>query len=155
MRPVDRPGSTARRPTATTVGHPSAGSDRRPWLVSTPLPRCAWHGATANPRTSRGTITRELNRLAPRVGTTPTQGRSTPALFRPCPRSPPHPTSSLPEIAEIRAAKTPPASAANWYPDPCARHEFRCFDGKAWTQQVSDAGRASVNSAHLLRKPEL
>jgi hypothetical protein len=35
--------------------------------------------------------------------------------------------------------------AANWYPDPCGRHEFRYWDGAAWTQHVSDSGQPSVD----------
>ena len=33
-------------------------------------------------------------------------------------------------------ATTPPA----WYPDPGRAHEWRYFDGNAWTDAVSDAG---------------
>ncbi|NNC80602.1 MAG: DUF2510 domain-containing protein [Acidimicrobiales bacterium] len=34
----------------------------------------------------------------------------------------------------------------NWYPDPMGRHEYRYWDGSAWTEQVSSHGRASVDS---------
>jgi hypothetical protein len=36
-------------------------------------------------------------------------------------------------------------SAADWYPDPCGRHEHRYWDGKAWTDHVADGGRAAVD----------
>lgn len=29
---------------------------------------------------------------------------------------------------------------ANWYPDPTQRHEYRYYDGNAWTDHVSDHG---------------
>lgn len=35
---------------------------------------------------------------------------------------------------------------AGWYPDPSTRHEFRYWDGVAWTEHVADAGRASVEA---------
>jgi hypothetical protein len=35
--------------------------------------------------------------------------------------------------------------AANWYPDPCGRHEFRYWDGAVWTQHVSDSGQTSAD----------
>lgn len=35
---------------------------------------------------------------------------------------------------------------AGWYPDPSTRHEFRYWDGVAWTEHVADAGRASVDA---------
>lgn len=34
---------------------------------------------------------------------------------------------------------------ANWYPDPMGRHEYRWFDGSAWTDQVSSHGKQSVD----------
>ena len=33
------------------------------------------------------------------------------------------------------------APAANWYPDPGGKHEFRYWDGASWTDDVSDHGR--------------
>ncbi len=33
--------------------------------------------------------------------------------------------------------------AAAWYADPCHRHEYRYWDGEAWTDQVSDHGQTS------------
>ena len=35
--------------------------------------------------------------------------------------------------------------AANWYPDPDGRHEFRYWDGATWTVDVSDGGQPSVD----------
>ena len=37
------------------------------------------------------------------------------------------------------------APAANWYPDPCARHESRYWDGRAWTHHVANRGQVSVD----------
>ena len=34
---------------------------------------------------------------------------------------------------------------ANWYPDPYHRHEYRFWDGHAWTSNVSDAGQARID----------
>ncbi len=39
-------------------------------------------------------------------------------------------------------AQTP---APNWYPDPGGRHEHRYWDGAAWTDNVADHGRQSVD----------
>lgn len=36
----------------------------------------------------------------------------------------------------------------NWYPDPMGRHEYRYYDGTAWTDQVSSHGRTSVDPVH-------
>jgi len=33
-----------------------------------------------------------------------------------------------------------PLPPANWYPDPAGRHEFRYFDGRVWTEHISNAG---------------
>lgn len=35
--------------------------------------------------------------------------------------------------------------APNWYPDPMGRHEYRWFDGSAWTDQVSSQGKQSTD----------
>ncbi len=37
------------------------------------------------------------------------------------------------------------AAAADWYADPCGRHELRYWDGAAWTENVADAGQAGVD----------
>ncbi len=34
---------------------------------------------------------------------------------------------------------------ANWYPDPMGRHEYRYWDGIAWTDNVASHGRESVD----------
>lgn len=36
-------------------------------------------------------------------------------------------------------------AAADWYPDPCGRHELRYFDDEAWTQNVADGGQTAVD----------
>ncbi len=36
----------------------------------------------------------------------------------------------------------------NWYPDPMGRHEYRWYDGSAWTDQVSSHGRQAVDPLH-------
>lgn len=41
-------------------------------------------------------------------------------------------------------SSSPPAPA-NWYPDPTARHEYRYYDGRAWTAHVSDDGITAVD----------
>ncbi len=33
----------------------------------------------------------------------------------------------------------------NWYPDPMGKHEYRWYDGNAWTDQVSSHGKQSVD----------
>ena len=40
----------------------------------------------------------------------------------------------------------PPPNPANWYPDPMGRHEYRWFDGAAWTEKVASHGKESVDS---------
>lgn len=37
------------------------------------------------------------------------------------------------------------APVADWYPDPCGRHEVRYWDGSVWTDNVADAGQAAVD----------
>ncbi len=42
----------------------------------------------------------------------------------------------------------PPTTAPNperWLPDPLARHELRFWDGRRWTQHVSDAGVTGID----------
>lgn len=41
-----------------------------------------------------------------------------------------------------------PESPPNWYPDPMGRHEYRWFDGRQWTQQISDRGIQGVDPVH-------
>lgn len=37
------------------------------------------------------------------------------------------------------------AHPPNWYPDPYGRHEYRYWDGSAWTEHVSSHGRSTVD----------
>jgi uncharacterized protein DUF2510/fibronectin type III domain protein len=45
---------------------------------------------------------------------------------------------------------TPPMVPAGWYTDPAVRHEYRYWDGTAWTAQVSDRG---IMAADPLESP--
>lgn len=40
-------------------------------------------------------------------------------------------------------APAAPGPPAGWHPDPAGRHEYRYWDGVAWSDQVSDAGAVS------------
>ena len=40
----------------------------------------------------------------------------------------------------VPVAPAAPGPPAGWHPDPVGRHEYRYWDGVAWTDQVSDAG---------------
>jgi len=46
------------------------------------------------------------------------------------------------------AAVSPSEEAAPpaWHPDPSGRHELRYWDGRTWSEHVSDAGVAGVDS---------
>lgn len=35
---------------------------------------------------------------------------------------------------------------ANWYPDPMQRHQYRYWDGRNWTDHVSDHGQQSLDA---------
>jgi uncharacterized protein YxjI len=39
------------------------------------------------------------------------------------------------------------SQAADWYPDPLGRHEYRYYDGTQWTEHVASHGRQSVDTA--------
>lgn len=41
----------------------------------------------------------------------------------------------------------PLARPAAWHPDPSGRHQFRYFDGTAWTQHVSNQGAVTSDPA--------
>lgn len=43
----------------------------------------------------------------------------------------------------------------DWYRDPLGRHDLRYWDGRAWTEQVSDGGRPGTDAAELDRAGEL
>ena len=65
-------------------------------------------------------------------------------------RAYPLPTAAAAATAQTGYAATPaPAAAATapaaWYPDPVARHEYRYWDGAAWTDHVADAGEQSTD----------
>jgi HEAT repeat protein len=53
-------------------------------------------------------------------------------------------SGSIATSAPASAAVAPPA----WYPDPVGRHEYRYWDGAAWTAHVADAGQQSVDPLH-------
>ena len=60
------------------------------------------------------------------------QGGGAPAVATAGTVAPPPPAAVAPP--------PPTAPAADWYPDPSARHEVRYWDGTTWTPHVSDAG---------------
>jgi hypothetical protein len=35
---------------------------------------------------------------------------------------------------------------ADWYPDPDGRHEFRYWNGSAWTEHVADQGQLATDA---------
>ena len=37
------------------------------------------------------------------------------------------------------------AAAPDWYEDPLGRHQYRYWDGAAWTQNVADSGQTSID----------
>ena len=45
-----------------------------------------------------------------------------------------------------RSGHAPVAGAPGWHPDPTGRHEFRFWDGKAWTDRISDRGNEGMDS---------
>jgi Protein of unknown function (DUF2510) len=45
------------------------------------------------------------------------------------------------------------ASAPGWQPDPSGRHEYRYWDGSAWTDDVSDAGATSLDPLPTVPPP--
>ncbi len=44
------------------------------------------------------------------------------------------------------------SQAADWYPDPMGRHEYRYWDGARWTQDVSSHGRQSTDALEAAPK---
>ena len=53
-----------------------------------------------------------------------------------------------PPVAPPPPQPAAPASAPpEWYPDPSGRHQYRYWDGSAWTPQVSDEGVQSTDGA--------
>ena len=67
----------------------------------------------------------------------------------PIPTAPPAPLPRVQPVATWSpdAPAVPSGSPAQWSPDPFGRHELRYFDGKAWTDDVSDAGTQSRDPA--------
>ena len=45
-----------------------------------------------------------------------------------------------------RSGTAPVAGAPGWHPDPTGRHEFRYWDGRAWSDRVSDRGHEATDS---------
>lgn len=48
-------------------------------------------------------------------------------------------------VQSLQAAGVQLASPAAWHPDPAGRHESRWWDGRTWTDNVSDAGVAGTD----------
>jgi hypothetical protein len=59
----------------------------------------------------------------------------------------PHIARTKNAASSVEVPPPPPhASApAAWLSDPRGRHEFRYWDGEAWTDNVSDAGHTSTD----------
>jgi hypothetical protein len=57
-----------------------------------------------------------------------------------------------PKVSSARAGSglAMQAMAARWLPDPYGRHELRFFDGRAWTDSVSDEGTTAIDSLDSL-----
>ena len=41
---------------------------------------------------------------------------------------------------------TPTMTPSGWYPDPSGRHEYRYWDGRGWSSQVSDSGDTATDT---------
>jgi hypothetical protein len=52
--------------------------------------------------------------------------------------------ATLPRVSDVDSSSTPPG----WYPDPMGRHEYRWWDGGAWTDGVASGGRQAVDPLH-------
>ncbi len=50
-----------------------------------------------------------------------------------------------PEIETAQPNEPAPGVPASWIADPSKRHELRYWDGKQWTEHVSDAGTTSID----------
>lgn len=44
-----------------------------------------------------------------------------------------------------RSGHAPIVGAPGWHPDPTGRHEFRYWDGRGWTDRISDRGHAGTD----------
>ncbi|MHB8680528.1 MAG: DUF2510 domain-containing protein [Acidimicrobiales bacterium] len=87
----------------------------------------------------------------PAFGAPPSGQWMPPASAPPTAASPP-PYPGAPGQAPYPAAPPAPYPAApvpappfGWYPDPSARHELRYWDGRTWTEHVSDGGQQSID----------
>jgi hypothetical protein len=45
------------------------------------------------------------------------------------------------------------SAPANWYPDPTGRHQYRYYDGTAWTEHVSDDGVTALDPLTTAASP--
>lgn len=52
------------------------------------------------------------------------------------------PAAAMPQQAMPQQAAAP---AGGWHPDPSGRHQYRYWDGTAWSAQVSDGGVVSTD----------
>ncbi len=52
------------------------------------------------------------------------------------------PQQAMPQQAMPQQAAAP---AGGWHPDPSGRHQYRYWDGTAWSAQVSDGGVVSTD----------
>lgn len=74
-----------------------------------------------------------------------TDGDSGANRFGPDPKAyAPQPYAAAPTAP--LAAGAPSAVPAGWAADPSGRHEFRYWDGTAWTEHVSDSGVTSTDA---------
>lgn len=72
-------------------------------------------------------------------GTPQSLGQTPPAPSAPARAAPPPPAPAV--VAPVVATPSaPPPPAADWKPDPTGAHEFRFWDGNAWTAHVADNG---------------
>lgn len=61
-------------------------------------------------------------------------------------RSSRSPERHLAQPPQATSQLAPPACALTaWLPDPTGRHQFRYFDGSAWTEHVANSGVISVD----------
>jgi len=64
--------------------------------------------------------------------------------------------TASPEPAPQPAAPTPaarPLPAADWYADPMGRHQYRYWNGTAWTDDVADNGVAAKDPLNAQARP--
>jgi hypothetical protein len=57
----------------------------------------------------------------------------------------PEPAASTTEPNATAEPAAPAEPPADWYADPAGHHQFRYWDGSAWTDHVADNGQASVD----------